>query len=78
MLCIHIGAFGSIDPFPLSLPHRVIGNNGILRKRTRIAIVNEFSLVECMDRIILMRNREGSIQTTSPTPLRSHPSRGHA
>ena len=36
----------------------MIGNNGILRKRTRIAIVNEYSLVECMDRIILMRNRD--------------------
>ena len=43
------------DPFPV---HRVIGNNGILRKKTRIAIVNEYSLVECMDRIILMQNRD--------------------
>ena len=58
MPCIHIEAPGSIDSFPPSPSHRVIGNNGILRKRTRIAIVNEYSLVECMDRIILMRNRD--------------------
>ena len=38
----------------------MIGNNGILRKKTRIAIVNEYSLVECMDRIILMQNRDHS------------------
>ena len=31
-----------------------------MRKKTRIAIVNEYSLVECMDRIILMQNRDHS------------------
>ena len=41
----------------------MIGNNGILRKKTRIAIVNEYRLVECMDRIILMQNRHVARET---------------
>ena len=35
----------------------VLGRSGILRSRTRIVIIHELSLAECMDRIVLMQDR---------------------
>jgi ABC-type multidrug transport system fused ATPase/permease subunit len=35
----------------------VIGHDGILRKKTRLVVINDFSFVNCMDRLVFMKGR---------------------
>lgn len=57
----------AVDPqLRQSIFKDVIGKNGILRNKTRITIVNETSLVENMDRIILIEDSTVSDVGTLP------------
>ena len=48
----------AVDPaLRASIFNDVIGPNGLLRKKTRIVIMNEHSMAEAMDKILLMQNK---------------------
>ncbi len=48
----------AVDPtLRHSIFKEVIGNGGLLKRKTRLVIVNEYSLVQKMDRVVLLKDR---------------------
>jgi ABC-type multidrug transport system fused ATPase/permease subunit len=64
-------ALSAVDPRLRSeIFAAVVGTHGMLRNRTRVAVVNEHTLVECVDKLVLMHEQTVA-DVGTPTEVRS-------